>query len=145
MSALRTSNILRRRLLRPVATAPHLRPSQVRFVQYVRTDGEFDDTDGQQVPPPTSGGSEALKRDWIPVGGAALLVLAALSYISSSDKPARPNDAELPSAILTEVRGVPPPSSTAAAIEKLKDKEVVALSELSGRKGGGSMGSFRGE
>ncbi|KAH7165709.1 hypothetical protein EDB81DRAFT_754437 [Dactylonectria macrodidyma] len=146
MSALRTSSILFRRQLRPATapSAPHLRPSQVRFVQHVRDDGDLGGPGGQQPAPSKPGGPEALKRNWVPIGGGALLLLAALSYLSSADKPVKPKEADLKAAISSEVGDLTPPSA-ATAMDRLKNKDVTALSELSGRKGGGSMGSFRGE
>ncbi|KAH7008605.1 hypothetical protein EDB80DRAFT_893015 [Ilyonectria destructans] len=93
MSALRTSRTLFRSQLRPVAgvTAPHLRRTQVRFLG---GDEGLGGPGGQKPPPPKPGGPEALKRNWVPIGGA-LLLLAGVSYISSADKPVRPREADL--------------------------------------------------
>ncbi|OAQ65142.1 hypothetical protein VFPPC_16310 [Pochonia chlamydosporia 170] len=38
---------------------------------------------GQQPPPPNPGGPEAVKRNWIPIGGAALAAVAAYAYLTA--------------------------------------------------------------
>ncbi|KAH7145965.1 hypothetical protein B0J13DRAFT_332552 [Dactylonectria estremocensis] len=147
MSALRTSSILFRRQLRPAAvvlSAPHLRPSQVRSVQHLRDDGDLGGPGGQLPPPSKDGGPEALRRNWISIGGGVLLLLATLSYLSATDKPVKAKQADLKAAISSEI-GDLTPSSAAAAMDRLKNKDAPALSEMSGRKSGGTMGSFRGE
>ncbi|KAK7432352.1 hypothetical protein QQZ08_000914 [Neonectria magnoliae] len=147
MSGLRTtSKTLLRGQLRPAArvAAPLLRRTDARSVGHVPGEDNLGGPGGQQPVPPKPGGPEALKRNWIPIGGGALLLLAAISYMSSGDKPVKSKAADLKAAMSTEIGALPPETPNSLA-KRLKDKEVDALTEMSGRKGGGTMGSFRSE
>ncbi|KPM38844.1 hypothetical protein AK830_g7747 [Neonectria ditissima] len=146
MSALRiTSKTLLRGQLRPVArvAAPLLRRTEARSVGHVRGADDLGGPGGQKPVPSKPGGPEALKRNWVPIGGGALLLLAAISYMSSGDKPLKSTEADVKAATSEEVDALPKSSSSLA--KRLEDKEVQALKEMSGRKGGGTMGSFRSE
>ncbi|KAH7460495.1 hypothetical protein FOMA001_g19551 [Fusarium oxysporum f. sp. matthiolae] len=88
MPVARTSVVLLRSGIRPAfrsaaGIAPLRRP-QVRQQSAVSSDGDIGGPGGQQAPPPNHGGSEFLKRNWLPIGGAAVFITAVVSYMSSS-------------------------------------------------------------
>ncbi|PNP61672.1 hypothetical protein FNYG_13589 [Fusarium nygamai] len=105
MTIARTSVVLLRSGTRPAfrsatGIAPLRRP-QVRQQSAVSSDGDIGGPGGQQVPPPNPSGPELLKRNWyickapqrwhstnprqrLPIGGAAVLITAVVSYMSSS-------------------------------------------------------------
>ncbi|KAM0433948.1 hypothetical protein ACHAPT_003892 [Fusarium lateritium] len=131
--------------LRPVA-APLLRPAQARFAGTIHPEGSLGGPGGQQPAPPNPGGPEALKRNWVPIAGAAGVVLGGLYLLS----PARPKtkrtfEGDMTAANSTEIGAIPQESGRPSIAAKYKDKEVASLTELSGRKGGGGMGGFRAE
>ncbi|KAF4471892.1 hypothetical protein FALBO_1184 [Fusarium albosuccineum] len=143
MSLMRTSTVMLRSGVRPVAriTAPLLRRSQ----SHVHPEGNLGGPGGQQAPPPNPGGPEALKRNWVPIAGAAGVVFGGLYLLS----PARPEkertfEGDMTAASSTEIGAIGQPTRAPLA-QRYKDKEVESLTELSGRKGGGSMGGFRAE
>ncbi|KAF7559269.1 hypothetical protein G7046_g4876 [Stylonectria norvegica] len=155
MSLSRTSAVLLRTHLRPsVGTAP-LR-SQTRFRSHLNQGGDLGGPGGQKPPPANPGGPEAIKRNWLPIGGAVLTVLAGVWYLGPSSSPSkqaiRSKEADLKAAASTEIGRLPPPRGSPIAKhfednlkDDLKDKESKALGELSGRKGKGGMGGFRAE
>ncbi|KAF5702872.1 hypothetical protein FMUND_13298 [Fusarium mundagurra] len=88
MTIARTSVVLLRSGTRPAfrsatSIAPLRRP-QIRQQSAVSSDGDIGGPGGQQVPPPNPSGPEFLKRNWLPIGGAAVLITAVMSYMSSS-------------------------------------------------------------
>ncbi|OAA36416.1 hypothetical protein NOR_07495 [Metarhizium rileyi] len=42
-----------------------------------------DDASGQELPPSKSGVAEALRRNWVPIGGTVLLAAVAYAYFTS--------------------------------------------------------------
>ncbi|CAM1507891.1 Fc.00g047390.m01.CDS01 [Cosmosporella sp. VM-42] len=164
MSLQRSSiNILRR----AAVTAP-LRRVQIRHASaqpgHLKNDGDLGGPGGQQPPPPSPGGPEALKRNWyfsnrkipdanaanwnvrLPIGAAAGLVLVSVWYMSSSPGAApareRTRSSDMLAASSTEIGAMSPPTGKSIA-KYLEDKESAALGELSGRKGKDGMGGFR--
>ncbi|KAJ6438179.1 hypothetical protein O9K51_08770 [Purpureocillium lavendulum] len=113
---------------------------------------------GQQPPPERPGGPEAMRRNWVPIGGAALLILGAYAYLSGG-RPSKPTGVP---AIPPETAAATGNSATGASKEavaeaadaanaaagklakKLEDQESSALAQLSGRKKS-EFGPFRSE
>ncbi|KAL5610910.1 hypothetical protein FOBRF1_007027 [Fusarium oxysporum] len=133
MPVARTSVVLLHSGIRPAfrsaaGIAPLRRP-QVRQQSAVSSDGDIGGPGGQQVPPPNHGGPEFLKRNWyiskapqrwhstnprqrLPIGGAAVLITAVVSYMSSSSgsKPPRTREGDSKAASSTEIGVLPPPT-----------------------------------
>ncbi|KAH6611574.1 hypothetical protein Trco_001594 [Trichoderma cornu-damae] len=89
MSA-RSSVILFRTALRPAfasrsAIAPLSTTAPARATAY----GGKDDLGGQQTPPPNKGGLDALRRNWMAIGGAALAALIGYHWIYKDPDEAR--------------------------------------------------------
>ncbi|KAH7489283.1 hypothetical protein HZ326_20870 [Fusarium oxysporum f. sp. albedinis] len=101
MAVPRASVNLLRCGIRPVTrAAPVL---QLRQQSGVSSDGDIGGPGSQQTPPPNPGFRETLNRNWRSIAGAGLLVVAALSYMSSSKGRRAPSDADLKAASSTEI------------------------------------------
>ncbi|GJN75676.1 hypothetical protein VFPFJ_08330 [Purpureocillium lilacinum] len=106
---------------------------------------------GQEPPPEKPSGTDAIRRNWVPLGGAALLLVGAYAYLTGG--PTKP----------TGVPVIPPETETAVGVgvgkdaspgaeqhavaklaKKLEDKESESLAQLSGRKKS-EFGPFRSE
>ncbi|PNP74303.1 hypothetical protein FNYG_12352 [Fusarium nygamai] len=95
-------NILRCSIRPVIRAAPVL---QVRQQSGVSSDGDIGGPGSQQTPPPNPGFRETLNRNWRPIAGAGLLVVAVLSYMSSNGR--RALDEDLKAASSTEI-GISP-------------------------------------
>ncbi|KAI5461648.1 hypothetical protein BGZ63DRAFT_424520 [Mariannaea sp. PMI_226] len=125
-------------------SAPLLRPVQVRPVTYgVPPDGDLGGPGGQMPPSFKPGGPEMLSRNWIPMAGGALALLLGIKYMSSFDKPPRTTELDMRASNSTEIGYMPQATPNSKPLNR--DTEVQAFTEMSGRKGGGSMGPFRAE
>ncbi|OAA41776.1 hypothetical protein NOR_05284 [Metarhizium rileyi] len=137
-------------LARPVARriiSPSGVATQVRH-KIIYKDGDLGGPGGQQPPPPRPGGPEAVKRNWVPVAGAALAAAAAYAYFTAPreavDK-ARQADARGPGQTLGGL-----PAAVGEDAEQLGNKvgQQVAeqagktMKEMSGRQKT-EQGSFR--
>ncbi|UNI18499.1 hypothetical protein JDV02_004766 [Purpureocillium takamizusanense] len=134
-------------------TGPH--PHQAQQVRGVKDD--LGGPGGQQPPPQKPSGTDALRRNWVPFGGAALLLLGAYAYLTGggptdkpSGMPALPPETETAVGV-GGVGGVGREVSPAAVEEaagrlakRLEDKESATLARLSGRRKS-EFGSFRSE
>ncbi|SPJ91979.1 uncharacterized protein FTOL_13633 [Fusarium torulosum] len=101
MAVPRASINILRCSIRPVArAAPVL---QVRHQSGVSSDGDIGGPGSQQTSPPNPGFRETLNRNWRPIAGAGLLIIAALSYMSSSKGRRTPLDGDLKAASSTEI------------------------------------------
>lgn len=150
--------------LRPAAalSAPLLRRAQRRLVATFNAGKEdLGGPGGQQPVPQRPGGPEMLKRNWfvlpadkkqpsddtdkrgrMPIAGGAVALVLGVRYLSSFDRPPRTKESDFKASMSTEIGYLPPASPNA---KHIRDTEVQALKEMSGRKGGGSMGPFRAE
>ncbi|KAF4977687.1 hypothetical protein FZEAL_5828 [Fusarium zealandicum] len=146
MTLIQTSAAMLRCRIRPVAgaAAPLLRPAQARFQGHVHPEGNLGGPGGQQPPPANPGGPEALKRNWMPIAAAAGVVFGGVYLLSPRRTTSleKTFESDMQAASSTEIGAMGQPSARSA---KYKGKEVEPLTELSGRKGGGSMGGFRAE
>ncbi|KID73330.1 uncharacterized protein G6M90_00g063570 [Metarhizium brunneum] len=133
----------------------HIRPAASRAISPRVTAAQLrhkittnDGPGGQQPPPPNPGGPEAVKRNWVPVGGAALVAVAAYAYLSSSgasvDK-ARQTDARNPSqAELEDLTAVSKDAEQLGAKvgQQVAEQASKTMKEMSGRQKT-DQGSFR--
>ncbi|KAL6879264.1 hypothetical protein J3F83DRAFT_295236 [Trichoderma novae-zelandiae] len=79
------------RTLRPALVASS-RPFTTTLPARVSAFGGKEDIGGpggQQPPPPNPGGPEALRRNWMLIGGAALAVLVGYNWIAKNPDEAR--------------------------------------------------------
>ncbi|KAF4336619.1 hypothetical protein FBEOM_9495 [Fusarium beomiforme] len=158
-----------RLILRPVVRIPLLRP-QIRFATtnptHVYPDDNLGGPGGQQPPPARPGGPEAIRKNWyhlsppsvslsngprMPIAAAAGVIAAGIYIMlpTRGKSPERTLESDMVAANSTEIGYIGQPSgrpSIGSRYKELRDgKEVESMKELSGRKGGGSMGPFRAE
>ncbi|ODA83062.1 hypothetical protein RJ55_01571 [Drechmeria coniospora] len=97
------------------------------------------------------GEPEKMKRNWVPVGGAALLVVAAYAYLTGSSPspkvvtPTKETMGDKVSSTNSEEAGAPSQAgeeTNGSLAKRLEDTESDALAKLSGRKKS-EYGSFR--
>ncbi|KFG78723.1 hypothetical protein MANI_002032 [Metarhizium anisopliae] len=141
---------LLRNHIRPAAsraTSPRVTAAQLRH-KTTSKDGDLGGPGGQQPPPPNPGGPEAVKRNWVPVGGAALAAVAAYAYLSSpgaSVDKARQTDARNPSqAELEDLTAVSKDAEQLGAKvgQQVAEQASKTMKEMSGRQKT-DQGSFR--
>ncbi|KAK8926994.1 hypothetical protein H634G_02035 [Metarhizium anisopliae BRIP 53293] len=141
---------LLRNHIRPAAsraTSPRVTAAQLRH-KITSKDGDLGGPGGQQPPPPNPGGPEAVKRNWVPVGGAALAAVAAYAYFSSpgaSVDKARQTDARNPSQ--AELEDLTAVSKDAEQLgtkvgQQVAEQASKTMKEMSGRQKT-DQGSFR--
>ncbi|KLO96623.1 uncharacterized protein LW93_13722 [Fusarium fujikuroi] len=143
-----------RLILRPVVRIPLLRP-QIRLATtnptHVHPDGNLGGPGGQQPPPTRPGGPEAITRNWMPIAAAAGVIAGGVYIMlpTRGKPPERTLESDMVAANSTAIGYIGQPSGKpgiASHYRELRDgKEVESMKELSGRKGGGSMGPFRAE
>ncbi|KAF5607430.1 uncharacterized protein FSUBG_5329 [Fusarium subglutinans] len=143
-----------RLIFRPVVRIPLLRP-QIRLATtnptHVHPDGNLGGPGGQQPPPVRPGGPEAITRNWMPIAAAAAVIAGGVFIIlpTRGKSPERTLESDMVAANSTAIGYIGQPSGKpgiASHYRELRDgKEVESMKELSGRKGGGSMGPFRAE
>ncbi|KAM4066508.1 hypothetical protein HRG_000605 [Hirsutella rhossiliensis] len=115
----------------PLRAPPLRTQQQQRRGLKDRLDGPF----GQQSPPKNPGGPDAIRRNWVPVGGALLLAVAAMAYL------VKDGGAD-PAAAAAEAGAG---DLAAAAARDMANKQgPKALGEMSGRNKTG-LGGFRSE
>ncbi|KAJ4256659.1 hypothetical protein NW762_008755 [Fusarium torreyae] len=141
-------------ILRPVVRLAALRP-QIRLATtnptHVHPDGNLGGPGGQQPAPQAPGGPEAIKRNWMPLAAAAGVIAGGVYIMlpSRGKSPERTLESDMVAANSTEIGYIGQPSGKPGIGSKYKElrdgKEVESMKELSGRKGGGSMGGFRAE
>ncbi|KHN94954.1 uncharacterized protein MAM_07181 [Metarhizium album ARSEF 1941] len=136
-----TATGLLRHSTRPAASRASL-PQLRRKV--TRGDGDLGGPGGQQPPPPNPGGPEAVKRNWVPIGGAALAAVAAYAYLTTPkvdvDR-AKQTDARNPSQ--AELRDLAAGSQAAEeVVQQVADQATKTMKEMSGRRKT-DQGSFR--
>ncbi|EHK42140.1 hypothetical protein TRIATDRAFT_84109 [Trichoderma atroviride IMI 206040] len=92
MSA-RSSTVLFRTALRPAfASRSAIAPFSTTVSARATTYGHKDDLGGpggQQPPPRNPGGPDALKRNWMAIGGAALAVLIGYNFFAKDPEEAK--------------------------------------------------------
>ncbi|KND93644.1 hypothetical protein TOPH_01374 [Tolypocladium ophioglossoides CBS 100239] len=102
----------------------------------------------QKPPPPNPGGPEAIRRNWVPLGGAALLFVAMYAYLTRTPPKAatmpQPEAAEAKQARPSKLPPIKEEGRRDGLAKRLEDKESTALSQLSGRKKS-EFGAFRAE